>query len=405
MGIVSQFGNDPEIFFARLITGTSGIRLFSRENEPIPISLPAAPCDAFDAEKTLGGEVARIMDRYSQMGCAASLGAWRDAGLEISEERLDGGVTWGTALGGTHTFEDGYRNLYLNSPPGRVSPLGVVMGMNNACASHTAMKLGLAGPCHTFSVACSSSTIAIGEGYRRIRSGECTVQLVGGSDASLSYGVLAAWKAMRVLAEGDETSAPHACRPFDVSRKGLVLGEGAGALVLEDWEMAQQRGARIYAEMVGYGTSCDHAHLVRPNQSGQVRALRMAQQESGLDLTAFGHINTHGTATREGDPIEIAAITEVFGAHASNIAVNATKSMHGHMLGATGAVETIATILALKHQMIPPTANLLNIDPTCQGVRHVAGEALYLPDLKAALCNSFAFGGSNAVLAFCRTET
>ncbi len=345
-----------------------------------------------------------MMDRYSQLGTASALAAWRDAGLPVDAagDQRDGGVSWGTSLGGTQTFEDGYRNIYLQRPPGRISPLGVIMGMNNACASHIAMQLGLAGPCHTFSVACSSSTVAIGEGFRRVRSGECSVVVAGGSDATLSYGVLRAWQAMRVLADGNEETAAHACRPFHRQRQGLVLGEGGGAFILEDWDRAVARGARIYAELASFGATCDHSHLVRPNLDGQVRAMRIALADADLAPAQIGYVNAHGTATREGDPIEIAAIREVFGDHAEALPVSATKSMHGHMLGATGVIESIATILSLYHQAIPPTAHLDDIDPACAGVRHVVGGPLRDVPLETALCNSFAFGGSNAVLAFRR---
>ena len=345
-----------------------------------------------------------MMDRYSQLGTASALAAWRDAGLPVDAagDWRDAGVSWGTSLGGTQTFEDGYRNLYLQRPPGRISPLGVIMGMNNACASHIAMQLGLAGPCHTFSVACSSSTIAIGEGFRRVRSGECGVVVVGGSDATLSYGVLRAWQAMRVLADGNEETAACACRPFHRQRQGLVLGEGGGAFILEDWDRAVARGARIYAELAGFGATCDHNHLVRPNLDGQVRAMRIALADADLAPAQVGYVNAHGTATREGDPIEIAAIREAFGDRAEALPVSATKSMHGHMLGATGVIESIASVLSLYRQAIPPTAHLDDIDPACAGVRHVVGGPLRDVPLEAALCNSFAFGGSNAVLAFRR---
>lgn len=347
-----------------------------------------------------------MMDRYSQMGVSAALNAWADAGLARDPERecLGGGVSWGTALGGIQTFEDGYRTVYLQRPPGRLSPLSVVLGMNNACASHIAMQLGLAGVCHTYSVACASSSTALGEGFRRVRSGECEVVVAGGSDATLAYSVLRAWQAMRVLADGDETTAVRACRPFHRQRQGLVLGEGGGALILEDWDRATARGARIYAELAGYGANGDHSHLVRPQQQGQVRALRMALADAGMAAAEVDHINAHGTATREGDPIEIAAICEAFGAHAANIAVNATKAAHGHLMGATGALEAIATVLALHHQTVPPTAHLDDPDPACAGVRHVMGAPLTDTPLRAALSNSFAFGGSNAVLAFRRCE-
>jgi 3-oxoacyl-[acyl-carrier-protein] synthase II len=227
------------------------------------------------------------------------------------------------------------------------------------------------------------------------------VLVAGGSDATLSYGVLRAWQAMRVLANGDETTAHRACRPFHRQRQGLVLGEGGGALILEDWERATQRGARIYAELAGFGASCDHSHLVRPDREGQTRALTAALADAGMDTSEVGYVNAHGTATRDGDPIEISAIRAVFGQHAEALPVSATKSMHGHMLGATGVVEAITTVLALHRQAIPPTAHLDDIDPECAGVRHVT-QALTDTPLEVALSNSFAFGGSNAVLAFRR---
>jgi 3-oxoacyl-[acyl-carrier-protein] synthase II len=405
IGIVSQFGEDPNAFFDHLLARDSGICLYRRENEPVPIALPAAPCPGFDATASLGGPLAGMMDRYSQMGAAAALAAWRDAGLtaDAASDQVDAGVSWGTALGGTLTFEQGYRNVYLQRPPVRLSPLSVVLGMNNACASHIAMQLGLAGACHTFSVACSSSAVSLGEGFRRIRSGECSVLVAGGSDATLSYGVLRAWQAMRVLASGNEETAHRACRPFHRQRQGLVLGEGGGALILEDWDRATRRGARIYAELAGFGASCDHSHLVRPNREGQARALEAALGDAGMDIGEVGYVNAHGTATRDGDPIEISAIRAVFGQHAEALPVSATKSMHGHMLGATGVVEAIATVLALHRQAIPPTAYLDDIDPECAGVRHVT-EAIDGVPLEAALSTSFAFGGSNAVLAFRRCK-
>jgi len=376
--------------------------MYSRDDEPLPIRLPAAPCLDFDADSALGGPLARMMDRYSQLGTTAALAAWRDAGLPVDTglDQRDIGVSWGTALGGTLTFEAGYREVYLKRPPGRIPPLAVVMGMNNACASHIAMQLGLAGPCHTFSVACSSSAVSIGEGFRRVRSGECGVVLAGGSDATLSYGVLRAWQAMRVLADGNDETAWRACRPFHRQRQGLVLGEGGGALVLEDWDRAIRRGARIYAELAGFGSTCDHSHLVRPNLDGQVRAMELALADAGLAPARVGYVNAHGTATREGDPIEISAIRAVFGEGAEALPVSATKSMHGHMLGATGVIEAIATIKSLHTGSIPPTAHLDEIDPACAGVRHVVGTALTDAPPQAALSNSFAFGGSNAVLAF-----
>lgn len=224
--------------------------------------------------------------------------------------------------------------------------------------------------------------------------------VAGGSDATLAYAVVRAWEALKVLAPGDEANAPTACKPFHPARAGLVLGEGAAALILEDWDHAVARNARIYAEIAGYGANADHVHLVRPDQAGQMAAIHMALNEAGLLPTDIGYVNAHGTATREGDPIEIGALRAVFGPHAEQLAVSATKSAHGHLMGATGAVEALLTVLALHHDTIPPTAHLDEVDSGCAGVAHVRGSALRGSGVRAALSNSFAFGGSNAVLAF-----
>jgi 3-oxoacyl-[acyl-carrier-protein] synthase II len=226
------------------------------------------------------------------------------------------------------------------------------------------------------------------------------MMVTGGSDVPQAYGVARAWEALRVMAPGDAETSPAACRPFAADRRGLVLGEGGAALVLEEWEHAIARGARIHGEIVGYGTSCDHTHLVRPEAAGQVRALAATLADAGLAPADIDYINAHGTATAEGDPVEVAALQGVFGERAAALPVSATKSMHGHLLGAAGAIEAIATVLTLREQVIPPTANLAgNLDPACAGVDHVLTARRDRP-LRAALSNSFAFGGSNAVLAF-----
>ena len=248
-------------------------------------------------------------------------------------------------------------------------------------------------------VACASSAIAIGEAFRRVRSGEATIMVTGGSDVPQAYGVARAWEALRVMAPGDAETSPQACRPFAADRRGLVLGEGGAALVLEDWEHAVARGATIHGEIVGYGTSCDHSHLVKPEVAGQVRALGLTLADAGLTPADIDYVNAHGTATAEGDPTEVAALKQVFGERAAQLPVSATKSMHGHLLGAAGAIEAIATVLALREQVVPPTAHLDGkLDPACAGVDHVTTGRRQ--PLRAALSNSFAFGGSNAVLAF-----
>lgn len=403
LGLVSPYGGDLADFFARLSTGESAIRYLLTDDLPRPLSIPFVSCPAFDPDAALGRPLASMMDRFAQLGMAAAFSAWDDAGLprkreDDAESRDTWGVSWGTALGGTLAYEKGYRELWQKGRE-RLSPLAVVLGMNNAANAHISIQLGLGGISQSHTVACASSAIAIGEAFRRVRSGESTIMVTGGSDVPQAYGVARAWEALRVMAPGDADSSPFACRPFAADRRGLVLGEGGASLVLEDWDHAVARGARIHGEIVGYGTSCDHSHLVRPEVEGQVRALNLTLADGGLTPDDIDYINAHGTATAEGDPVEVGALKAIFGDRAGQLAVSATKSMHGHLLGAAGAIEAIATVLTLREQVVPPTANLENnLDPACTGVDHVtAGRR---QTLRAALSNSFAFGGSNAVLAF-----
>ena len=403
LGLVSPYGGDLPDFFARLTAGESAIRHLSTDDQPQPLSIPFASCPVFDPDATLGKPLASMMDRFAQLGMAAAFAAWVDAGLPRAaeaESRDRWGVTWGTALGGTLTHEKVYRDLWQRGRD-RLPPLTVVLGMNNAANAHISIQLGLGGVSMSHTVACASSAVAIGEAFRRVRSGEAPVMLTGGSDVPQAYGVARAWEAMRVMAPGDADTAAFACRPFAADRRGLVLGEGGAALVLEDWDHAVARGARIHGEIVGYGTTCDHSHLVRPDIAGQVRALNATLADAGLVAADIDYINAHGTATTEGDPVEIAALRTIFGARAETLPVSATKSMHGHLLGAAGAIEAIATVLALREQAIPPTANLSpdTLDPACSGVDHVFSGRRDV-SLRTALSNSFAFGGSNAVLAF-----
>lgn len=400
LGLVSPFGGTTEDFFARILRGESAIRHYLTEDKPRPLSIPAVRCADFDADDALGRPLAGSMDRFSQLALAAAFEAWQHAGFSREDKsgNPDAGVFWGTALGGVLAYERGYRDLWQNGRD-RLSPLTVLMGMNNAASANISIQLGLGNASQSFTVACSSASAAIGEAYSRIRNGDATIMLTGGSDAPLAYGVVRAWDAMRVLAPGDADSSPRACRPFSNDRNGLVLGEGAAALVLEEWDHAIARGATILAELAGYGTSSDHSHLVRPEPAGQVRAIELALADAGLSPAEVGYINAHGTGTREGDPAEISALCEVFGEHAASLAVSATKSVHGHLMGAAGAIEALITVLALHHDAIPPTAHLDEVDPACAGVRHVT-KAISGSGLGAALSNSFAFGGSNTVLAF-----
>lgn len=406
IGMISPYGGSVSDFFDHLVRGVSGVSFMETDDVPQPLATPFVLCRGFESEKALGKPLSMMMERFSQMALASAFSAWEDAGFDRKvdavglDERQDWGCMWGTALGGISAFERGCKNLWLHGRE-RLSPLSVVLGMHNAANSHISIQLALGGVSVSHNVACASSSIAIGEAFRRVRSGESAVMLAGGSDVSQCYGIVKAWEAMRIMALGDQVTSPSACRPFAADRRGLVLGEGAAALVLEDWDHAVRRGAHIHAELVGYGNSSDRDHLVRPNSSGQVRAVHAALKDGAIALDEVGYVNAHGTATAEGDPIEINALKEVFGDLAPHLPVSATKSMHGHLLGAAGAIEAVVTILALREQAIPPTANLAagGIDPTCEGVDHVLSGRKNVP-LKVALSNSFAFGGSNAVLAF-----
>jgi 3-oxoacyl-[acyl-carrier-protein] synthase II len=401
LGLVNPFGGDVEGFFAHLLNADSAISLLTIDDPAGVLSIPALQCRDFNPVDVLGKPLAHTLDRFSQLGAAAAFSAWRDAGLPLDDNagRLDYGLSWGTGVGGVTTFEQGYKNLYRSNQR-LFTPLAVVMAMNNAAAAHIAIKLGLAGSCLTYSVACASSTVAIGEAFHAIRGGRASLMVVGGSEAPLAYGVLRAWESLRILAPGNRDTAHAACRPFDKDRAGLVLGEGGGAMVMEDWDHATARGARIYAELVGYGTTCDHSHLVRPNPEGEIEAIRQALALGNLGIDEIDYVNAHATATAEGDIAEIIALKAVFGRHAATLPVSSTKSMHGHMLGATGAVEAISTVMTLHKKAIPPTAHLETVDPVCEGVHHVIGKPLIGMPLRAALSNSFAFGGVNAVLAF-----
>ncbi|NNM83259.1 MAG: beta-ketoacyl-[acyl-carrier-protein] synthase family protein, partial [Burkholderiales bacterium] len=342
LGLVNPFGGDSEDFFARIMRGESAVSHYRHPAAPDDLAQPVVRCASFHPEQAIGRALTSMTDRYSQFALAAAFDAWKDAGMEGKAQSAEFGVSWGTGVGGALTFEKGYTDFFVQGKR-RMSPLTVALAMNNAAASHIAIALGLGASCQTYSVACASSAISIGEAYRRIRSGESTLVVAGGSEAPLTFSVMMAWDGMRVVAQGDEFTSSRSCRPFQEGRTGLVLGEGGAAMVLEDWDHAVQRGARIHCEIAGYGQSCDHAHLVRPDAKGQVRAMQEALREAGLSPHEVGYVNAHGTATLEGDPVEIDALKTVFGEWARDLPVSSTKSMHGHLLGAAGAMEAVIT--------------------------------------------------------------
>ena len=407
IGVISPLGNDSGIFFDNLARGRSGIVAL-----PAPTSTPAGRpvlrnprnqiggAAAFDGARYFPAPKLRMLDRVSQFALVAAAQAVRDADLVFDGPgRRRAGVFVGTGMGGAQTTEDGYFTLYAEGSD-RVKPYSVLMAMTNAAASWIGIEYGLLGPNLTYSTGCSSSAVAIGEAARRIATGEVDLMIAGGSEAPLNYGTLVAWDALKTLATADPSDVGSSCRPFAKDRTGLVLGEGASIVVLEDWEHARTRGARVHAELVGYGLCTDSAHITRPSVEGQAAAMRQALESAAMRPDEIDYINAHGTGTLANDAVETAAIKNVFGAQAFRIPVSSTKSMHGHLLGAAGALEFVASILALEQQTIPPTLNLHVPDPECD-LDYVPGVARTGVKLAAAMSSSFAFGGTNAVL-ICR---
>jgi 3-oxoacyl-[acyl-carrier-protein] synthase II len=396
MGVVSPLGNDCGAFFASLAAGRSGVRLLDApfcSRLLAPLGAPADFCaaDFFPAPKL------RMLDRVSQFALYAASQALADAGLAaLTEEDAQAGVFLGTGMGGAQATDEGYQTIY-GERSDRLKPFSVLLAMNNAPASWIAIEHGLRGPNLTYSTACSSSAVAIGEAGRRIRAGDADLMIAGGSEAPLSFGVLKAWEALRTLAAIDAGDPPASCKPFSADRSGLVLGEGAAILVLEEWERALRRGARIHAELAGYGLYTDAGHITRPSVPGQAGAMRLALEAAGIKPEAIDYINAHGTATPANDAVETAAIKEVFGRHAYCVPVSSTKAVHGHLLGAAGALEFMAAILALQAQTIPPTMHLSQADPECD-LDYVPRHARPGAPLRTVMSNSFAFGGTNAVL-------
>ena len=396
IGTVSALGTSLEAFYAALAEGRSGVRRLPEEITR-GSGVQVGGLADWNPALLFKGPEAAALDRVSQFALAAAGEALAASGLDPEgEDRARLGVYWGTGMGGAHTLEASYATVYGKNDF-RLRPLSVVMAMNNAAGSNVAVKWGLRGPFANFSTACSSSAMAIGEAATCIRAGRADVIVAGGSEALLTPGMLAAWQALRTLAPADAAQPEASCKPFDKRRGGLVLGEGAAALVLEEESHARARGAKILALITGYGNSCDAAHMSKPDRDGQVRAMRQALAESGRAPQDIGYINAHGTATLVGDVVECEAIRSVFGAEADRIPVSSTKSMHGHLLGGAGALEMAATLLPLREGLVPPTAHLEDVDPAC-AVRHVPGTAQRGEIPRAVMSNSFAFGGSNVVL-------
>lgn len=331
-----------------------------------------------------------LYDKFTQLALLAAKEAMNHSGLEITQElSTKSGVVLGTAGGGLNTQDDSYRDVY-EAGKNRVHPFVVPRLMNNAAASHISMTHNLQGPSYTVATACASSNHAMGQAYHMIKSGMTDVMLTGGSESMLVFGGIKAWEGLRVMSK-------EACRPFSANRNGMVQGEGAAIFVFEEYEQAKKRGADILAEVIGFAMASDASDIVAPNQSGAARTIRGALASAGLNGDEVGYINAHGTGTAANDKTECAAVREVFGSHADNLMISSTKSMHGHLIGGTGAVEMLACIMALREGVIAPTIGYQEPDPECSldVVPNTARDA----KVDVVLTNAFAFGGLNAVLA------
>lgn len=394
MGVVSAIGNDVETFRDGLFAGRQGIGPITLFDAAAFNAKVAAEVKGYDPEAHFSAKELGLLDRYAQFGIVAAREAVRQAGLDFQTDGLARrtGVFHGTGVGGQGTHDEAYLRLYGEKKP-RLHPATVPKLIPSAGASHLTIEFGIEGPAIATASACSASAHALATAVLMLRAGMIDVALAGGSEAVLTPGSVRAWEGLRVL-------APDTCRPFSLGRAGTVLGEGGAVVVLETFEHAQARGASILAEILGIGMSSDAFHAVQPSKDGIARAIAGALDDAGLAAEEIDYINAHGTATPQNDPAETQAIHDVFGEHAAMLAVSSTKSMHGHTLGASSAMELIACIIAFGEQWAPPTINFQEPDPLCD-LDYVTEGARPMT-IDRALNHSFAFGGLNVVVALGR---
>ncbi len=396
VGALTPLGEGADSLITALNQGRSGVRALDTPwigNLASPLAAPVTVSveDHFPKLRRLA------LDRVAQLSLLATREAITQAQLDFSSEAgLDCGIFWGTGMGGATTLEHAYVESLLHHAT-RPRPSTIVMFMANSSTGQIGIEYKIRGPSFTYSSACSSSAVAIGEAFTAIRSGRIRYAVAGGAEALLTQGVMKAWESLQTLARPDPDHPETSCRPFDKHRSGFILGEGAGALVLEDEASARARGAQILAELVGYGNSTDAGHITQPDAAGQARAMQQALAQAALSPGDIHYINAHGTGTIVGDVIETQAIKAVFGEAAQRIPVSATKALHGHLMGATGAVEMVVALGVLRTHMAPPTAHLRHPDPECD-LDYVAEGARRLATLDTVMSNSFGFGGNNAVL-------
>ncbi len=394
--MVCPHGDDPCTIFQRVLGAESAVHEFTG-NRAKPVAVATAP---FDEARWFSRLQLTGVDRVSQLAVAAAQLGLEDAQIQGTLDPERTGVYLGCGMGGAAAIEAAYLS---GARSGRTPPLTIPAFMPNAPAAHIAMRFGIQGPVLTYAIACAASAVAIAEAAKAIQSGAIEVALAGGSEALIVPGVLQAWDAMHTLARFETGSVASACRPFARDRSGFALGEGAAFLVLESAQRAQRRGARVYAEFAGSGISCDATHLTKPDVRGQIRALNLALRDAGLRPREIGYCNAHGTATSVGDVVESEALGCVWGEDLAHLKVSSTKAVHGHLLGAAGALEAALTVLALHERALPPNAHCPEQDPSC-AIPLVGPEAVHAPHLTAAITSSFAFGGTNTVLAFRRID-
>lgn len=397
IGVVSPLGHSAAELFETARAGRSAIHRLDvpfahRLLAPLAATVQFNGADHFDPPKL------RMLDRASQFALVAASRALADSSPQLTDaERKRTGVFVGTGMGGINSIDEGYQTLY-GEKSDRIKPFMILMGMHNAPAAWIGIEHGLAGPNLTYSTACSSSAVAIGEAWLRLAHGDLDVAIAGGAEAPLSFGSLKAWEALRTVASIDAADPSASCKPFAKNRSGMVLGEGAAMVVLESWDRAVERGATIHGELLGYGLFTDAGHITRPSVDGQAAAMRAALQAAGIDASEVDAINAHGTGTQANDSVETAAIKAVFGDRAPLIPISATKALHGHLLGATSALEFVLSLLAMQHSVALPTMHLQLADPQCD-LDYVPNAAREGVPIRTMLSNSFAFGGTNAVLA------
>ncbi len=389
-GTINALGHDVPETLEAMREGRCGIGpLEFRDVDRLSISI-GGQVKGFEAEGRFNRQQMTLYDRFTQFTLVAAKEAIGQSGLEfIGELAARAGVVLGTAGGGVSTWDDNYRAVYEEGK-NRVHPFVVPKLMNNAAVSHISMEYNLKGPSFTVSTACASSNHAMAQAFQMVRAGMAPAMVTGGSESMLCFGGVKAWEGLRVMSK-------DACRPFSANRNGMVQGEGAGVFVFEEYEHAKTRGAEILAEVVGYAMSSDASDIVMPSKQGAARAISGALKDARLNPEDVCYINAHGTGTAANDKTECAAVADVFGAHADDLMISSTKSMHGHLIGATGAVELLACIMAVRDGVIAPTIGYEEFDPECalDVVPNEAREA----KVKVALSNAFAFGGLNAVLA------